>query len=104
MNKNKVVSLYNQIKSADRIVNVNNHEVMEADITSSEITGDPENEVFYIHWEDANGLEFGVEITEDGLNQATINKYGEIVLIDNEGDEIEIRLYKHLLIVPEQNW
>jgi hypothetical protein len=106
MNMNKITSLFAQIKSADRIVNVDNDESLVMDITSSEITGEPENEVFYFHWEDDDddGFEFGVSITEEGLDKATINKHGEIVLIDNEGDEITIRLYKYNLILPEENW
>lgn len=102
MNNKKITSLYNQIECADSILSVDNGVTVKASV--ADIEGKPDNEVIYLSWEDEVGNEFNVKITEEGLNNSSINDKGEIVLIDSEGDEFAILLYEYKIIVPYQNW
>jgi hypothetical protein len=61
-------------------------------VQSSEVTGDPDNQVLRINWHDDESLEYAVIFTEGGLDQAEIK--GEAMhLPDHEGEPSEIRLY-----------
>lgn len=103
MNKNKITSLYEQIKNADSVFSVDNGTFIET-ISFADIEDKSYNEVIYFGWKDEEGNKYRVGITEEGLNNSYINEKGEIVLIDSEGDEFAIRLYEHKIIVPNQNW
>jgi len=102
MNTNKIASLYNQIKNADRIVAVDNREVLEA--AFADIEGNIENQVIYLGWYDEVGNEYRVVITEEGLNNSTVLENGCVNLVDNEGEELLIRLYSYTPIDVNQNW
>lgn len=55
-------------------------------------TGEPDNQVMLINWFDAEGQEFSVILTEEGLQNATIED-NKIICKDHEGDEFEIAVY-----------
>ena len=80
----KVQQLYDTILSADAFI-VSDSPLLN-DVDSSEITGNPENEVFYFRWTDGENY-FSETITEADLENAIIegNK-----LIFDDGDSLTL--------------
>jgi len=58
----------------------------------AEITGDPNNQVALLTWTDADGLEFNIILTEQGLNDATVSE-NLIALKDVNGEEVTLALW-----------
>lgn len=101
MNNKKVDSLYRQLEDADLIIALNQSQSVNASF--ADIEGDPENEVIFFYWYDENGEDCRVKITEQGLNDSYVTN-NDIVLIDNEGDEFTIRIYRMEVVTPIENW
>lgn len=91
MNKNKIISLLEQIDSAS-IVIVNDSPMLQW-VDVSDPIGDPENEVLYVNWHDDEGNKCVIKFTEAGLNEAVIDGY-IVRLQDHEGDDCAISLLK----------
>lgn len=64
--------------------------------------GDADNEVIYFNYTNALGDEHNHKFTEEGLEEAFIDKAhpNELILIDHEGDEVAITLNKLVPIDP----
>lgn len=61
-------------------------------VTTSTVTGEPDNEVLCITWTDEKGWDFEVKFTEAGFRGATIAG-NEIALPDHEGEPTTLYLY-----------
>ena len=72
-------------------------------VTYDHITGDSDNEVMYGSWADEVGCEFSIIISEAGLDTAEI-KDDMIVMLDVEGDPVELKLYSQQQIIPTKTW
>ncbi len=91
MNKTKVKNLYWQILGASKVYAVKELEYVNG--AFSELDGNEDNEVIHFTWSNDVGHDFCVTITENGLNEATVTD-NYIQLIDNEGEEFVIELFK----------
>jgi len=84
-------ALLQRIESADVVV-VGDSPYLHS-VTTSEVTGDPGNEVLRANWHDPEGQEFEVKFNEHGLVQACIEG-NQIIAPDHEGDETMIQLFR----------
>ena len=90
--KNKKEKLLEYITTAQALQILDESPLLSGVTWDSEFTGDPENQVCFINWHDAEGLEFSTIITEAGLESAQVS--GNIITLnDFEGNEIYIALY-----------
>ena len=90
MNAAKVSSIYRQILNASHVYSVNDGEYVT--VCFADINGDPNNEVIHVRWEDEVGNECVRIVTEEGLDIANVNG-NDLVLVDQDGDLFQIRLY-----------
>lgn len=65
---------------------------------ASEPIGNPNNEVVFFTWEDADGT-YSLTLTEGGI-QAGQWKGQSFFCEDHEGDEVQISLYRHVAMTP----
>jgi len=90
MNDAKIDSVYRQIQNASQVYSVINDEFVKIDF--GDITGDADNEVLYVSWQDEVGNEYGRTIAEDGLNVAYVDG-NTLCLKDTKGDVFRLRLF-----------
>ena len=64
----------------------------------SDLTGEADNEFLYIGWTDGDGYEFQIKATEGPNQNVKVTDQGDLVLVDDEGNEFEITLLKMDLI------
>ena len=92
MNIKRIESLLHQIENADAIT-VDDSPVLTSVKDTCLVEGISDNEVLYITWTNYEGEDFGVKITEDGLDKAHF-KDNRITLNDHEGNETVIKLLR----------
>ena len=85
-----LTALLQRIESADVVVVADSPYLHS--VTTSEVNGDPGNEVLRANWYDAEGQEFAVKFNEHGLVQAQIDG-NKITAPDHEGDDTTIQLF-----------
>ena len=90
--KEKVNYLVQRIMNADVFRIVGDSPLLQSLEWDGEAIGDPDNQVVYISWHDAEGQQFAVILTEKGLSEAHVED-DLIVLEDHEGEEVTIILY-----------
>lgn len=106
MNAAKVKSLFNQIVYSGHVYPVNEPSLAMEVLTlggAAELTGDPYNTVLFFYWE-RDSSKNRVKITEGGLDKATILPNGDIVLIDDEGNDFPVRLFKLEPVAAKSDW
>ena len=65
---------------------------LSASVVSANVTGEPDNEVVYLHWTEGH-LQFNCKLTEAGLDAATFNESTQsFETVDAEGDKISFKL------------
>lgn len=98
MNTDKINRLFKLFVSADTIYSVNDN----ADIEHAHFvtpSGHPDKSVIYLEWDNGlSGDEFEVNITESGLDNATLSN-GYLILKDSNGDTLGLRFFKKTQIV-----
>lgn len=57
-------------------------------VSVSEVTGDSDNEILYIGWEDGGRL-YNMKFTEGNVSKALLTG-GNLVMEDSEGDEVTL--------------
>jgi len=90
MNDAKIDSIYRQIQNASQVYSVINDEFVGIDF--GDITGDADNEVLSVSWQDEVGNEYCRTIAEDGLNVAYVDG-NTLCLKDTDGLEVRLRLF-----------
>lgn len=60
----------------------------------SELTGEEDNEFLFIRWVNDEGLEFQIRAVEENNQSVKVTDQGDLVLVDDEGNEFEITLLK----------
>jgi len=60
----------------------------------SDLTGEEDNEFLYISWTDGDGYEYRIKANEGPNQTVKVTDQGDLVLVDDEGDEFEITLLK----------
>ena len=60
----------------------------------SDLTGEADNEFLYIGRSDGYGCEFQIRATEGPNQNVKVTDQGDLVLVDDEGNEFEITLLK----------
>jgi len=91
VNKTKVNNLLTHIAQCDTVEVAGEAENVRIS-WDGEIKGDPENQILLLTWEDDEGQEFSVILTEQGLSAATVEG-NTIACEDCEGDEFLLRLW-----------
>ena len=97
INQVKVGNLVTQLSVAYSVEVAGENENVRVDL-GGDPTGDPENQVVLLTWEDdpehnQPGLEFSVILTEQGLSDALV-KGNSIFCLDHEGEEVHLRLWE----------
>ena len=60
----------------------------------SDLTGEEDNEFLYVSWTDGDGWEFEIKAVEENNRTVKVTDQGDLILVDDEGDEFEVTLLK----------
>ena len=101
MNDAKVASIYRQILNATQFYGVDSDEFV--NVNFSDITGDADNEVLCIAWQDEVGEDQRVKITEAGLDAANVVN-DTLWLIEDSGDVFRMRLFLMQRVPIKVEW
>lgn len=99
----KTYKIYEAILAADAVIVANTSPKQIVDVVNwSFLKGDADNEVLYFNYINSLGNVLHHKFTEEGLEEAFIDKAhpNELILIDHEGDEVAITLNKIVPIDP----
>ena len=91
----KVKNLIAQLETCDCYEVVGDSPYLDGLNWAGEVKGDPNNETVLITWNDEEGLEYNVVLTEKNLSQAHVSG-NNIFCEDQNGDDIHIRLWLRL--------
>lgn len=87
MNKSKIANILHLFYSYRPYVV--NDRVTPDIVNIADALDDPDNEVVYLGWADAEDQYYRIKFTERGLSNARVSD-GNLVMENNEGDEITI--------------
>ena len=68
---------------------------------TSEVTGDPDNQIVHFSWSDDDGSEYSAIFTEGGISNATVAEDGTLHCEDHEGEQCTISLYTLQQLKPQ---
>lgn len=98
----KTYKIYNAILDADVVTIANSSPKEKVNVFNLAPKGDADNEVLYFEWTEADNIRLNHKFTEEGLEEAFVDKANpnELILIDHEGEEVAITLNKIVPIDP----
>lgn len=95
INKIKVENLLAQLQSCDCFEVTGDSPLLEGLAWDTEVTGEPDNQVALITWNDEEGQEYSIVLTEQGLSEAHVCGH-RINCEDHEGEPVEIALWRRV--------
>jgi len=84
-----LVEALNLIENATAVI-VNNDALMYA--STSELTGDGDNEFLYLGWTDGDGYDYRIKAIESNNQTVEVSDKGGLVFVDDEGEPFELTL------------
>lgn len=93
MNKDKIATILGIFRNYQVWINQDFFYIDNVNVHLVEVEFEPNNEVVYLCWEGSDDEDYSIKFDEQGLSNARV-KDGNLIILDTEGDEIELTFNK----------